>query len=205
MHIHVAVLAHLNKSLKSPVNNDKRRPITEGLWAESEHDSLLCGWEVQSSPYLSSLCRQWTRIGRIPDLIRSSMGGLRSLDSNFLQERQQQLHIQHSHQHTNQELQRHTQSKESVDMPSVLPAASPCLWPNNSHYERNGIRRHYGIDLKCKCQQPIMHWALRNVEGEHCVTIVIVCVWLSCSLVCQRRRRGTNHSFWQQRFPRGDQ
>ncbi len=36
--------------------------------------------------YLSSLSRQCTRMGRIPDLIRSSMGGLRSLDSSFLQE-----------------------------------------------------------------------------------------------------------------------
>lgn len=36
--------------------------------------------------YLSSLSRQCTRMGRIPDLIRSSMGGLRSLDSSFLQD-----------------------------------------------------------------------------------------------------------------------
>lgn len=37
-----------------------------------------------SDSYLSSLSRQCTRMGRIPDLIRSSMGGLRSLDSSFL-------------------------------------------------------------------------------------------------------------------------
>lgn len=43
--------------------------------------------ETESRPaYLSSLSRQCTSIGRIPDLIRSSMGGLRSLDNNFLQE-----------------------------------------------------------------------------------------------------------------------
>lgn len=35
-------------------------------------------------PYLSSLSRQCTRMGRIPDFIKSSMGGLRSLDSSFL-------------------------------------------------------------------------------------------------------------------------
>lgn len=34
--------------------------------------------------YLSSLSRQFTSLGRMPDLMRSSMGGLRSLDSSFL-------------------------------------------------------------------------------------------------------------------------
>lgn len=37
------------------------------------------------STHLSSLSRQCTKIGNIPDFIRSSMGGLRSLDSSFLQ------------------------------------------------------------------------------------------------------------------------
>lgn len=35
--------------------------------------------------YLSSLSRQFTSLGRMPDLMRSSMGGLRSLDSSFLE------------------------------------------------------------------------------------------------------------------------
>ena len=34
--------------------------------------------------YLSSHVRQWTSIGKIPDAMRSSIGGFRSLDSSFL-------------------------------------------------------------------------------------------------------------------------
>ena len=51
-------------------------------------DLLL--WRISSIStdvtYLSSHVRQCTSIGRIPDPIRLSIGGLRSLDSNFLEE-----------------------------------------------------------------------------------------------------------------------
>ena len=37
--------------------------------------------------YLSSFKRQSTRIGKIPDDIKSSIGGFLSLESNFLQDK----------------------------------------------------------------------------------------------------------------------
>lgn len=44
---------------------------------------------------LSSLSRQCTKIGNIPDFIRSSIGGLRSLESSFLfRKRKQKLKSQ---------------------------------------------------------------------------------------------------------------
>jgi hypothetical protein len=38
----------------------------------------------QIQTYLSSLSRHLTRIGKIPDFIRSSIGGFLSLDNSFL-------------------------------------------------------------------------------------------------------------------------
>lgn len=49
-----------------------------------KRDTVRCKQSHKLPAYLSSLSRQWTNIGRIPDLMRSSMGGLRSLDSSFL-------------------------------------------------------------------------------------------------------------------------
>lgn len=47
------------------------------------------GWKKwtgsQIHTYLSSLSRHFTRIGKIPDFIRSSIGGFLSLDKSFLQ------------------------------------------------------------------------------------------------------------------------
>lgn len=56
----------------------------------SDH-SFQCG------VYLSSLSRQFTSLGRIPDLMRSSIGGLRSLDSSFLEKILKQKHLSHMH------------------------------------------------------------------------------------------------------------
>lgn len=42
---------------------------------------------VRRGVHLSSLSRQFTSLGRMPDLMRSSMGGLRSLDSSFLEKK----------------------------------------------------------------------------------------------------------------------
>lgn len=39
---------------------------------------------LRKHTYLSSLSRHLTKIGRIPDFIKSSMGGFRSLESSFL-------------------------------------------------------------------------------------------------------------------------
>lgn len=41
--------------------------------------------ESQIHTYLSSLSRHLTRIGKIPDFIRSSIGGFLSLDNSFLE------------------------------------------------------------------------------------------------------------------------
>ena len=41
-------------------------------------------FKMERGTYVSSHAKQWTKIGRMPDCINSSMGGLRSLDNNFL-------------------------------------------------------------------------------------------------------------------------
>lgn len=78
---------------------------------------------------MSSLSRQCTRIGRIPDLIRSSMGGLRSLDNNFLQKqrenKRQLLSLSHNHTHkknphTNTKLKRLSTERNSSRISSIL-------------------------------------------------------------------------------------
>lgn len=51
--------------------------------------------------HLSSLFKHWTSLGRMPELIRSSIGGLRSLDNNFLQTRWLKQHINTHCQHGN--------------------------------------------------------------------------------------------------------
>lgn len=48
-----------------------------------EFPQQLNTWICRNT-YLSSLSRQCTKIGNIPDFIRSSIGGLRSLESSFL-------------------------------------------------------------------------------------------------------------------------
>lgn len=50
--------------------------------------------------YLSSLSRQFTSLGRMPDLMRSSIGGLRSLDSSFLEKILKPKHLSHMHSRT---------------------------------------------------------------------------------------------------------
>lgn len=66
----------------------------EGLQRKKNHRNYYphqldskkwCRILSSGNTHLSSLSRQCTRIGSIPDFIRSSMGGLRSLDSSFLQ------------------------------------------------------------------------------------------------------------------------
>lgn len=59
----------------------------------SDH-SFKCG------AYLSSLSRQFTSLGRMPDLMRSSIGGLRSLDSSFLEKILKPKHLSHVHTRT---------------------------------------------------------------------------------------------------------
>lgn len=65
----------------------------EGLQRKKNHRNYYphqldskkwCRILSSGNTHLSSLSRQCTRIGSIPDFIRSSMGGLRSLDSSFL-------------------------------------------------------------------------------------------------------------------------
>lgn len=72
----------------------------EGLQEGKEGERYRGRWsKVKSSfddslyphGYLSSLSRQFTSLGRIPDLMRSSIGGLRSLDSSFLEKQIQVL------------------------------------------------------------------------------------------------------------------
>ncbi len=73
---------------RPPQTAEKGYRTERGTKTNDQHEKNICGTKKQNSDgsYLSSLSRQCTRIGRIPDLIRSSMGGLRSLDSSFLQE-----------------------------------------------------------------------------------------------------------------------
>lgn len=49
----------------------------------------VCQWRrrLHQDTYLSFLSRHFTKIGRIPDFIKSSMGGFLSLDSSFLEKR----------------------------------------------------------------------------------------------------------------------
>lgn len=49
----------------------------------------VCQWRrrLHRDTYLSFLSRHFTKIGKIPDFIKSSMGGFLSLDSSFLAKR----------------------------------------------------------------------------------------------------------------------
>lgn len=43
-------------------------------------------WEQSAPTYLSFFSRHLTKVGRIPDFIKSSMGGFLSLESSFLEQ-----------------------------------------------------------------------------------------------------------------------
>lgn len=60
-------------------------PQTLSAFIRSAH--LPIHFNVTNSTHLSSLSRHLTKIGRIPHFIKSSMGGFLSLESNFLQEK----------------------------------------------------------------------------------------------------------------------
>lgn len=80
------VRAHAASNCKEGLQTKRNhRFITQIGSTSAEQQELVQGLSFGST-HLSSLSRQCTRIGNIPDFIRSSMGGLRSLESSFLQE-----------------------------------------------------------------------------------------------------------------------
>lgn len=115
-------------------------------WLTAPHGQT----ELQCT-YLSSLSRQWTSIGRIPDFIRSSMGGLRSLDNNFLQKQRGNrgplFTLSYSHSFTDAWQQKEAITDTQKQLNNVrypLPVSqSNSFWPSACRW---------GVMTPSKCQ-----------------------------------------------------
>lgn len=95
------VKAHAASNCKEGLQNKKKKYCNMNFQPELI-STLAKFWEFSQcnipscrNTHLSSLSRQCTKIGNIPDFIRSSIGGLRSLESSFLfRKRKQKLKSQ---------------------------------------------------------------------------------------------------------------
>lgn len=87
--------------------------------------------------HLSSLFKQWTSLGRMPDLIRSSIGGLRSLDNNFLQTQSLKQHINTHCQHGNVNFMLFFPNKLNICGCQFKWMESPACWQSYSGCKAN--------------------------------------------------------------------
>lgn len=87
------VKAHAASNCKEGLQSKKKKIMivtrvikSDAIGTLAKYQEFLQQLNIFSfrNTHLSSLSRQCTKIGNIPDFIRSSIGGLRSLESSFL-------------------------------------------------------------------------------------------------------------------------